>query len=39
VEKSLHHRDYVASKDTLKWQILVGTVRDKPGAAMLTAAP
>jgi hypothetical protein len=39
VEKSLHHRDYVASKDTLQWQILVGTVRDKPGAAMLTAAP
>jgi hypothetical protein len=39
VEKSLYHRDYVASKDTLKWQILVGTVRDKPGTAMLTAAP
>ncbi len=39
VEKSLHHRDYVASKDTLQWQILVGTVRDRPGTAMLTAAP
>ncbi len=39
VEKSLHHRDYVASKGTLQWQILVGTVRDRPGTAMLTAVP
>jgi hypothetical protein len=38
-EKSLHHRDYVASKDKLQWHILVGTVRDKPGTAMLTATP
>jgi hypothetical protein len=35
-EKSLHHREYLASKDTLRWQILVGTVRDKPGTAMLS---
>jgi hypothetical protein len=39
VEKSLHHRDYVASKDKLQWHILAGTVRDKPGTAMLTALP
>jgi hypothetical protein len=39
VEKSLHHRDYVVSKDKLQWRILVGTVIDKPGTAMLTAAP
>lgn len=39
VEKSLHHREYVASKDKLRWQILVGTVRDKPGTAILTANP
>lgn len=39
VEKSLHHRQYVASKDKLRWQILVGTVRDKPGTAMLTTNP
>jgi hypothetical protein len=38
-EKSLHHRDYVASKDRLQWRILVGTVGDKPGTAMLTATP
>ncbi len=38
-ENSLHHRDYAASKDTLRWHILVGTVRDKPGTAMLTAMP
>jgi hypothetical protein len=39
VEKSLHQRGYVASKDTSQWQILVGTVRDRPGTAMLTATP
>jgi hypothetical protein len=38
-EKSLHHRDYVASRDKLKWRIMVGTVRDQPGTAMLTVSP
>ena len=38
-ENALHHRDYVASKDTQRWQILVGTVRNKPGTAILTALP
>ena len=38
-EKSLHHRDYLASKDSLQWHILAGTVNDKPGTAMLTATP
>jgi hypothetical protein len=38
-EKALHQRSYLASKDTLQWQILVGTVLDKPGTAMLTALP
>ena len=38
-ENALHHRDYVASKDAQRWQILIGTVRDKPGTAILTALP
>jgi hypothetical protein len=38
-DNALHHRDYVATKDTLRWHILVGTVRDRPGTAMLTVAP
>ena len=38
-ENALHHRDYIATKDTLRWHILVGTVRDKPGTAMLTVTP
>jgi len=38
-EKALHHRDYVASKERLQWHILLGTVRDQPGTAMLTAMP
>ncbi len=38
-EKSLHHREYLASKGTLQWHILLGTVRDTPGTTILTAEP
>ena len=39
-ERTLHHREYLATQGKRAWKILAATVRDgAPGQAMLTAAP
>lgn len=36
-EKALKHREYVATRNQQEWRLLVSTVTDKAGQAMLTA--